>query len=614
MSNYGFTIQVNNLASTELKKIQEAIKGVSSTAKVETGQIQDSFVSLGDSAQKMGRYIIEAFSIYEIYSFGKELMHLAAEFQGFDNVIKYSSEGIVDNANNINYLNDAITRLHLPMKETYQSFSEMQAGFYGTGIEGDKLRKVFEGVAEASTVLHLTPDKFSNVTFALKEIGELGTLQMRQMRMLAFALPGSMNIAAQAMGMTTEQLHAAMKKGQIQSSVFLPKFAEALTQHFHPGLANAGKSLISQINDEKNSLLKLMLDMGNSLMPLWLDILQTVSNVFKEIKTLWDGLTGNSNFVNFLKMIFDWAVKLIPIWITYKAIMIATGIATSIFSVENGTLTASLGEVTVMTDGTTVAMEGLSSAIASTGIGALVIGLGLAIEKFIEWNSQIKDTADGLMKIGEITSKFQQTNKVVQDIQLATSNWANLSKDQKQSIINDAHQALSGATADTAKLFNPGLRRNRSERDSTKSLLDTVSGSSIPILRSIPLLRGRTLDSLTTITDRMNSNVDTTAKAVTGMSKNISVLNDVIKKGVKEGIIPTNKPSGGKGIGGGETAINTSNLAGASGGLGSAKTVNIRIDTFQKNEGVRESKSQADQAIEKLTELINGFISSENAQ
>jgi tape measure domain-containing protein len=258
------------------------IQGADHNAK----RFEHSVDSLGDHLNELKNQAIAAMGVFQLFEFGKDIIETTKEFEGFTNVIKYASTDTKDAAANLNYVEDAIKRLHLPMKETYQAFSEMEAGFYGTGVEGEKLRKVFEGIATASTVLHLSADKFSHVTFALKEIGELGTLQARQLRMLAFALPGAMNIAAKAMHMTSEQLHEAMKKGEVKSSVFLPAFAAAAQEHFQPGLANASKSLQAHLNDLSTKFEKFKLAIGRTsedLMKEFADALMTTIDLLMKV-------------------------------------------------------------------------------------------------------------------------------------------------------------------------------------------------------------------------------------------------------------------------------------------------------------------------------------------
>lgn len=347
-------------------------------------QLEHSLKSLGEAAAA-------AFAIEKIYEFGREILDVTAEFQGFNNVIKYSSSDSADANQNLSYLHDAITRLHLPMKEATEAFAETQAGMVGTGIEGQKLRDMFEGISEASTVLHLSADKFSNVTFALKEIGELGTLQSRQMRMLAFALPGAMSLAATSMHMSSTQFHEAMEKGKIDSASFLTAFSSQLKTTFSGGLENAGNSLIANMNDTKNSVTSLKLEIGEQLEPVFVEIMGKMRD-----------------FIGFLKSGFEWGMKNKDMLVevakyvgiaatafgVYKAIQLSLiavekvavmwqGIQyASINILGDGFLTAS-----VFTKVLAAAQWGLNAAWEANPIGIVIAGLtALVIAVVYCWN------------------------------------------------------------------------------------------------------------------------------------------------------------------------------------------------------------------------------------
>lgn len=605
MSDYGFTIKVNDLTSAQMKQIENSIKSLGGTVNQQTNKMQEDFGNLGESAKSLRNILIEAFSIYEIYNFGKELLHLTAEFQGFENVIKYSSDGIVDTSQNMNYLNDAIVRMHLPMKETYEAFSEMQAGFYGTGIEGEKLRKVFEGVSEAATVLHLAPAKFSNVTFALKEIGELGTLQARQMRMLAFALPGAMNLAAKSMGMTTEELHEAMKKGQIQSSVFLPKFAETLTEHFHPGLANAGNSLLAQINDEKNSIIKLMLDMGTTLEPFFLEVLHTISYGMQEIKKVWDSLAGNPAFVNTLKTIFEWVAKLVPIWIAYELVIKASSLATMIFSGANEALAGAMATATGATEEAEAAIASFNAVLDASLIGGVVTAIGLLVEHLISTNEQLD-------KLIDKTGHFSQSNRFFSS-----------QSDIAAKISEQYRAALAGGKPDKEALqsvANQIAQYNAIQRDSIGviKLRDSLAQANASVQHpkgAWQRFREGGIDYL--MHDAQKAIIDSANHMKAHVEQNKIQTDTLNKIGAailtKFKIKPTITDYKNPGSASKENALNTSNLAGANGGLGSSKIIQIHIGVVQQNNGVKESKSVADQAVQQLLRELNNVSDSQNS-
>jgi Tape measure protein len=400
------------------------------------GHVKNFESSLGGLSEKLKEVAINigaAFAVEKIFEFGKELVNLTAEFQGFENVIKFSSDGIVDSATNINFLNNEIIKLHLPMQTAYEGFSELQAGLIGTGIEGDRLRKVFEGLSTAATVLHMPQKNYEMILYDFKELAERG-MNQKNYQSLSGWLPGVNEIIKEHFHKNFHQLH---EEGKLSGAQFIEGLAEGLQKHFEGGLGNAGKSLMSELNDEKNSITKLMLDMGTSLEPLFIDILHTIKSGMEGLKGLWDGLTGNSDFVKTLKTIFDWGAKLIPIFIGYKAVMMATSLVTSVFAVKNGILTLSMGSLTMMTDGSTVAFEGFSAALASTGIGAFVVSVGLLIENIISLNKELDEAIDKKFKLDSSKRDFSQIDEMVSSVKERQRIFDKLSISDKQSLAKD---------------------------------------------------------------------------------------------------------------------------------------------------------------------------------
>ncbi|MFB6456576.1 tape measure protein [Chitinophaga sp. Hz27] len=302
-----YTLSLKDLITNQLKSIDSSAKGVEATM----GNLQTTIHTVGSA-------IGLAFGVHEIVHFGKELLNVTAEFEGYNNVIKYASLDAADAEANVKYLNDAVTRLHLPMKEATEQFSELQGGMYGTGIEGQKLRDVFEGISEGSAVMHLTADQFSRTVYALKEVGELGTLQTRQMRMLAMALPGSMKLAAESMHMNTAKFHQAMEEGDIKAGDFLQRFSKRLREHFGSGLANAGDSLIAKMNDTQTAFMKLQIEMGESLRPLYISIMQGLIDLVGNLKSLWEWGMKNKELLSDIARVLIVAAGG---WIAYKGIM-----------------------------------------------------------------------------------------------------------------------------------------------------------------------------------------------------------------------------------------------------------------------------------------------------
>lgn len=584
---YGFTVNVDGNAIESMNKIGAAIQQASDKVVSETRHMSESLDQLGENARKVGEYLAGAFAIREIARFGTELLHLTAEFEGFDNVIKYASKNAYDGAQNLDYVASAASRLHLPIKEAMESFSEMEAGFYGTGIEGNKLRNVFEGVSTAATVLHLSANKFGNVTFALKEIGELGTLQARQMRMLAFAMPGAMNLAAKAMHMNTVQFHEAMKHGAINSSEFLPAFAAALQEHFQKGLPNAGNSLISQMNDTNNELIKMKLEMGENLRPLFVEIMKGIRDAFDSAPIKW--------FVANIKPIAEILIELTKMWVEYKIGVIAAELAMKAWAVgtalvkgmqaaflemETAAWAAELAE-----EGLTVATQGFSTALVETGVGAFAVALGYLIEQFMDLNKQIDEAADKITNLKAVQSGDAGFNTAYDRIQKAMSN-PNLTKEEKSEVLGDIGSLMRQIQGNIDKIVIPSI--NASEKDIAEHYKKYKHGR-LSRNQEEPIEQAAIKEMGILANEQ-------------GVIKNLkAIAASLAAQGIKVG--KDGAPAGLEG-----DASKTSHLAGAQGGLGEAKVINIHIGVMQQNTGVKESHEKAEQAIDILTRTLNNIV------
>lgn len=435
-------------------------------ADQEANKFEGTMHKIQETLTEVGAAVGIAFGIHKLVEFGTELLHINAEFEGYHNVIKYASLGTADAGANTEYLEDTIRRLHLPMKEAYEQFSELQGGMYGTGVEGQKLRNVFEGISEASLVMHMNADKFSRTVYALKEIGELGTVQTRQMRMLAMALPGSMNLAAEAMHMSTGKFHEAMHKNEISAGDFLQKFAAKLKEHFGSGVANASDSLIAKMNDTQSEFIRLQLQMGEDLRPVFVTIMQTIIDVINKLKELWKWFMDHKTVLYDIK---DILIVLITAWTTYKLLMwgllaitklnvLWQGIQyASITLLGDGMLTAS-----VMTKLWAGAQVMINAALTANPIGVVIMGIAALITTIILCYNHFEKFRAFLWATWAVTKEF---GMIVKD--LFTGMWHSIhglftfnademtlgGKEQMDALFNSAKR-LAGAAKEG---WNAGL-------------------------------------------------------------------------------------------------------------------------------------------------------------
>ena len=365
--------------------------------------------------------IMAAFGVYEVINFGKELLETTAKFQSFDNMIKFSSINTADFAENQKFLTNEIKNLSLPMEEATAGFAEMAAGMYGTGIEGDKLRNLFDGISTAAATLHLSADSFHNITFALKEIGELGTVQARQMRMLAFALPGAMNLAAQSMHMTTEQFHAAMKKGAINSGEFLQAFSATVKEHFKSGVQTFKDSLQGTMNATSNLWTETMLKIGNDSEGTMKDIMKTIQQVIPIIGQAFTAMMPTiKEWVGYIKDAIVWIienrkaietlVKMVAFaYVTFKAfnlLMAASKIVMTAYTVATEIAAGFTIQETLAANGLNAELAIMNTLMAINPFVLIAAGLAVAIGGYELFKSKT-DISDQIGQTGELADKWK---------------------------------------------------------------------------------------------------------------------------------------------------------------------------------------------------------------
>jgi hypothetical protein len=281
MADYGFSISVEGNILEQLTKIQTQLGQMATKSEETSTSIKKGFEGIGDSAKHLRNIIIEAFAFEKIIELGKQIFEATSKFEGFENRIKFSSIGAKDFTTNMEFLNETAKKLHLPKEELVNSFSEMQAGLVGTGIEGDKLRNLFTGISTAAATLHLPTEQLQRAMYDIKEIGEIG-LNKRIERSLTVALPGIGNLVKQKFGKSMDEI----QKEGMSGAEFLTKLGPALTENYGSGIKNFGNSLQGELNDAKNNILDTFLSLGEKLKPVFIDLLKTFNSAFDIILNL----------------------------------------------------------------------------------------------------------------------------------------------------------------------------------------------------------------------------------------------------------------------------------------------------------------------------------------
>lgn len=305
----------------------------------------------------------------------REIVNTTASMEGLQNQLNFASGSAEQGARDFNYLRETSQKMGLDLLSATQGFVGLAASFKGTSIQGQAVRDVFEGMAMASTVNHMSAQQTAQAFKALSDMAGKGVVSMEELRgQLGDAgLKGAFKIAADAMGMTTMELNKFVADGKLMSEDFIPKFAAQLKKEFAGGMDAAGESLTSNLNRMNTAFLELKLTIGELLMPVIVGVVEVIrsfTNFVRENIDVIAGLAGAFSSVATAVFLYNTYMKAAAIWTGAKFIW-------GLWS-----LAAALDGVTVaqwLLNTATAFFAGLSGvglfAVAAAGAAALATGI-----------------------------------------------------------------------------------------------------------------------------------------------------------------------------------------------------------------------------------------------
>lgn len=255
-------------------------------------------------------------------------------------------------------------RLGLALASSAKDFGQLTASAKGTELAGAGVRDIFTAVSESAVVLKLSADDSSGAIRAITQIMSKGKVQAEELRgQLGERLPGAFQIAARAMGVTTQQLDKMLEQGQVLSVDFLPKFAKELRNTFGENLPNAIKSGRAELNRFTNVIFEASRAFAQGgAQDGFVTLLKEITAYFKDPAVL-QSIRGFGSIVG------D----------TFRFAAENGRLITSVLAgLASAKILAGIGSLAVGIRTATTAMIGFTVALAANPLGLLVVGISAA--------------------------------------------------------------------------------------------------------------------------------------------------------------------------------------------------------------------------------------------
>ena len=287
-----------------------------------------------------------------------DLSKTGVAMDGIKNTMAAGARGMRQGADEMAFTADMANRLGLNLQSTYEPYAKFMTSFTRSGGTIAQSRQIFEDLSTAMVSLHLSSAQMENVFVALEQMANKGTVQAEELkRQLGNALPGAFELAAQSMNITAGELMDLMKKGEVMSKDFLPKFAAMVKDSLGKQIGIAVDQYNAHLNRMQTQTFLLQANVG-----------QAMNNAFVPFIKIWTNVLMLANKVTGSMGESAAAVT------AMQAAMLTAAAASVIFVTKFGVVNTAL---TAMKANAIAAGKALWALVANP-VGATLIAVGAA--------------------------------------------------------------------------------------------------------------------------------------------------------------------------------------------------------------------------------------------
>lgn len=199
-------------------------------------------------------------------------------------------------------------------------YSKFAAATKNTALEGADTRNVFASVSKAARVLSLSTEEVEGVMKALTQIASKGKIQLEELTgQLGDRLPGALQIMADGLGVTTQELLAMTKNGEVTADQ-LAKFGEELERRYGKFVPDAMKSTSAAIQAFSNAAFQALNKFGDGgFMDGFRSALDSITKTLQSAKF--------EDFANKLSAVFGVLAKAVGVAVENFDLLIIAGTA-----------------------------------------------------------------------------------------------------------------------------------------------------------------------------------------------------------------------------------------------------------------------------------------------
>ena len=159
----------------------------------------------------------------------KKAIDVSKKLDKAQTTLKNVSGGVEAYANNQKFVMDMSKKYNQELTVLMDNYAKFHSSANMTGMALQQQQYIFEALTKAAAYYNLSAEDTNGVMLAVNQMISKGKVSTEELRkQLGERLPGAMNLAAKAMGVTAGELDEMIRKGEVMAEDLLPKLAKEL--------------------------------------------------------------------------------------------------------------------------------------------------------------------------------------------------------------------------------------------------------------------------------------------------------------------------------------------------------------------------------------------------
>ncbi|PJK29339.1 tape measure protein [Minwuia thermotolerans] len=210
---------------------------------------QQRMARSGVELERAVRGVVAALAAFGALRVARSIAETGVAVESMTNALAVATGSAEAGADAMAFVRAEADRLGLSLRPAIESFTALAAATRGTAIDAGQTREIFTAVSEAMAVLGRSSNETERALLAIQQVISKGKVSAEELRgQLGEVLPGAFQVAARAMGVSTQALSDMLEQGELFSDDFIPRFARQLRAEFADGVTGAAESARAAFN------------------------------------------------------------------------------------------------------------------------------------------------------------------------------------------------------------------------------------------------------------------------------------------------------------------------------------------------------------------------------